>query len=193
VFEYRDRLAVTAAAAGIAPDGALLPAADSAVDGADTGATPPAPPPPRPPLLLAEVCIAAAVFVAGILLLSADRGAAQDAPQVKSRRLNYVILALACGYAACEIIYIIKVSAMSVGGELLNPAALVGGLGFLGVLILLCGLGLRKVPPADIVQTADVNGNGNGNALDTEIATLKKEIEKRKLEDELKKLDGGKK
>lgn len=83
------------------------------------------------------------IFILGIVLLNVDKGIPQSEPRKKSRQINTYLLIVTAIYALFEIISIAV--APEILSSQLSGWSIVGSLGFVAVLILLCIVGFVSV------------------------------------------------
>jgi hypothetical protein len=133
-----------------------------------------------------------AIFIAGICLLTADKNTLATDPREKSRKINVTICSLAVAHIIGEIVYYLSIP-QSVRGAV-PVFSIIVSIGFVVALAVLCYLGMRPIPAPSVAPVVSAPNTPAETlaepvqTLDTDILTLKKEIEKRKLEKELKSL-----
>ena len=136
-------------------------------------------------LLPVEFIATGAILVLGIVLLCIDKGISQEMPRHKSCIIVLSILGTSLFYLILEII---ALSSIPSGlNELISPLSIIFSLGFICVLIIFCRVGLKNKsnPKQTKLQPSAITNETELTLQDIEIANLKKEIEKRKLEKEL--------
>ena len=146
------------------------------------------------PLLFIELAFVATILILDIALLCVEREIDDNLPHEKSRKICIGILIIAIIYLLIEIgVYCSMPSGIS---EQITAISIISSLGFVIVLIVFCALGLKtetEWPENEIIITkAPTVEKTELTPLDMEIAELKKQIEKRKLEIEFAQLEAEK-
>lgn len=142
------------------------------------------------------------IFILGITLLCVDRELTNEMSHPKSRKVCLAILITAIIHLILEVITWTS-TPVSLRAEI-SPVTIISSLGFVCVLIVFCTNGLWGKKNFDLQKT-DATNTGNEikttdilttepqlTPLDIEIAELKKQIEKRRLEKEIQELNAEK-
>lgn len=138
------------------------------------------------------------ILVLGIILLSIKDGIPANMPRIKSRKICYGILSVISFYLGMEGLWLLGMPSIIADATTLAPMFI--SFAVVCVLILFCVLGLRKnINNSQHLVADNITPSPNQGTtkitnlpLDKEIADLKKQIEKRKLEKELEQINAEK-
>lgn len=156
-------------------------------------------------MLPVELIVLGVILILGIVLLCTEKGLTHKEPRPVSRKIAVSILIGSLIHLGLEIITYISIPSSI--KEYLSSATIIGSLGFVLVLIGFCIAGIASYKWNDELQNSTIislnqttpqNINTENKlkpeltSLDVEIAELKKQIEKRKLEKEVAQLNAEK-
>jgi choline-glycine betaine transporter len=124
-----------------------------------------------------EIITSMAIFILGIVLLSVDNGKLLKEPREKSRRITVILLISSIIYALVEFTFMVSCPS-SITKEI-NSATIIGSLGFVVTLIILCGIGLKGVKENNpYISELEKELVKITNTKQKEIEKLKTELEK---------------